>query len=187
MQSRTSKITDPAVTTQYLLATSLTMDVSGSFVNSDPEAPLLFGWHATSGKRGIGVESSPSRQCAPMFPHPRSRVRSRNWLFHKNLGHLSLLPSLSTSRLSIIISSSKVRMAPTYFSYSLLLAPISAPCLTHPGEFLVVDDFVQIWQGRLRNKQRWCYTACTAPGSFMAVSTLLPLFQRCQLPTNDST
>ena len=36
--------------------------------NSDPEAPLLFGWHAISGKRGIGVELSPSRQCAPTFP-----------------------------------------------------------------------------------------------------------------------
>ncbi len=39
MQSRTSKITDPAVTTPYLLATPLTMDVSGS--NSDLETPWL--------------------------------------------------------------------------------------------------------------------------------------------------
>ena len=62
------------------------------FINSDSEAPLLFGWRATSRKREIRVESSPSRQCAPMFPHPRSQARSPRWLF------LSLLPSLLISR-----------------------------------------------------------------------------------------
>ena len=179
MQSRTSKITVPAVSTRYPLATPLTMVISGSFVNSDLEAPLLFGWRATSGKRETRVESSPSRQCAPMFPPASSRARSPNWLFPKNFGHPSPLPSLSTCKLSIIISSSKVRTAPTYFSYSLSLAPASMPYPTHPGELLVVDDYVQTWQGRSRNKQRWRYTACTTSASFMGVSGLLSLFQRC--------
>ena len=62
------------------------------FINSDSEAPPLFGWRATSRKREFRVELSPSRQCAPMFPHPRSQARSPSWLF------LSLLPSLLISR-----------------------------------------------------------------------------------------
>ncbi|KAF8351508.1 hypothetical protein F5887DRAFT_1195513 [Amanita rubescens] len=61
MQSRTLKITDPAVITPYLLATPLTMDVSESFINSDLEALLLFGWRATSGKTETSVELSPLR------------------------------------------------------------------------------------------------------------------------------
>jgi hypothetical protein len=57
---------------------------------------------------------SPSRQRVPMFPHPRSQARSPNWLFPKNLEHLSLLPSQSTFRLLITISSYKVQTALTY-------------------------------------------------------------------------
>ena len=185
MWSRMLKTTDPVVTTQYRLATPSTMDVSGSFVNSDLEAPLLFGWLATSRGRETRVESSPSRQSAPTFPHPRTRARSPNWLFPKNLERLSLLPSMSPSRLSTTISSYKVQTAPTYFSFSLLLAPASLPFRTRLGELPVVDDYVQTWLGRSRNKRRWWYTTCTAPASFMEVA-VLPLFQWCQLPTNDS-
>jgi hypothetical protein len=154
MQSRTSNVIDLAVTTRYPLATSLTMDVSGSFTNSDLEAPRPFGWRATSGKTETGVESSPSRRCAPIFPHPSSQARSPNWLFLKSLESLSLLPSLSTSRLSTTISPYKVRTAHTYLSYSLLPVPVSKPCMTHPGELSAVGDYVQTWLGRLRNKQR---------------------------------
>ena len=110
-----------------------------------------------------------------MFSHPRSQARSPNWLFPKNLEHLSLLPSLSTFRLSITIFSYKVQTALTYSSYSLLPAPVSLPCLTHLGELPVVDDYVRTWLGRLRNKQRWWSTTCTASGSFMEVSNLLLL------------
>lgn len=109
---------------------------------------------ATRGKRETGVESSLSRRYALMSLHPRSRARSPNWLFPKSLERLSLFQSLSTSRLSITISSYKVQTAPTYSLYSLLLAPVSMPCLTLPGELPVVGDYVQSWLGRSRNKQR---------------------------------
>lgn len=56
------------------------------------------------------------------------------------ISQISLLPNLPSSRLSVIISSYKVHTDPIYSLCSLLLAPVSLPCLTNPGELQVVDD-----------------------------------------------
>lgn len=142
MESRTSKTTNLVASTQYQLVMSLTKDVSESFINLDLEALLLFGWPMTSGGGKTGAELSLSRQCMLMFPCPTPWVRSLNWLFPKNSEHLFLPLRPLTSRLSITISLYKAQMAPTYFLYPLSLAWASLPCLTLPGELLVVDDYM---------------------------------------------
>jgi hypothetical protein len=107
-QPRMSKITNPAVATQYPSATPLTMGGSGC----DQRHGRIVAFKA------MRADLSSSLKVPSEIPE---------LAYPKNLDRGFLLrPSLSTSRLSITISSYKGRMAPTCSSYSRLLA--SAPC-----------------------------------------------------------